>query len=132
MSRSRRWLTIGVAGGLVLGLAVYLGSGALAPNEWACDPDRLATDVIDVAEGGGYPSEMEALEAEAKLLALDGVADAGQLLEALGSGSGEDRFESGAGNLILDGEKVAEVNTVRLADGTWTISGARYCSPDPS
>ncbi|MEX1264092.1 MAG: hypothetical protein WEE66_09185 [Actinomycetota bacterium] len=100
-------------------------SVSTAGDVWACDSNRIATSVFEVAEEGGYPTTDAALLAAARLLANDGVADKRELEQAAADSL------DGSGRLLLKGEIVAEVSRVKLGDGTWTAGSIQFCSPPP-
>ena len=129
-----RWILISV-----VGIVLVVGAGATiatlngddnAPG-WGCPRDRIGHSIVDLAQRGGSPTEMEAARAWIPSLAEDGEVSAERLRAAFDASSGPSSYDVGSGELRIDGDLFAVFGISRLSDGTWAASSVEHCMRPP-
>lgn len=129
-----RWILISAVGVLLV-----VGAGATiavvdadenAPG-WGCSRERIGYSIVDLAQRGGSPTEMEAARAWIPSLAEDGEVSAEHLRAAFDASSGPSSYDIGSGELRIDGDLFAVFGISRLSDGTWAASSVDHCMRPP-
>ena len=131
---TNRWILISLVGVLVV-----VGAGATiaavvgdenAPG-WGCPRERIGYEIVDHAQRGGSPTEMEAARGWIPLLAEDGEVSAERLRVAFDASSGSSSYDIDSGELRIDGDLFAVFGISRLSDGTWAASSVEHCMRPP-
>ena len=131
---TNRWILISLVGVLVVvgaGATIAVVNGDDNAPGWACPRERIGHSIVDLAQRGGSPTEMEAARAWIPSLAEDGEVSAELLRAAFDASSGPSSYVVSSGELRIDGDLFAVFGISRLSDGTWAASSVEHCMRPP-
>jgi hypothetical protein len=82
---------------------------------------------VTLAEEGGSRTGAEALVEQVNLFIEDGAERGDELLAALASRGGPDRYVPETGKLYIDDQVQAQLRPMQLSDGTWSVGATAVC-----